>query len=468
MNFKKTLASLIAVMAMLLMILGTSPASAVESDGAAGVTTQGKDSEGFFVGLQNMFRGISPFSHSAEYLDVSVETTHYSVDEVNAGDSVTAYGTWDARHLDPKPGDMFRISVWENLGMLQGQTFSLDGTSKEGLSGTWAQCEFINSHEADCTFTDLAGPHEEIYGEWEFEVVARAAGSTDKPPLTILPGSVELEKSGTIPSRSTVVAGVEHLPGQYVEWTVDITVNSPESILSEPLILTDTFSANQKICVDAPETLDSNGLKKALDFKATSFLDLDYALELVDGQLRLVMEDLGDDSSYHSYEEVRMKYILCTSSGERDPKGMLYINEVSGARAEVSGARAEVEMLWDSWGTGTGDKEPQPSETPEPSPEPTVTPDETPEPTVTPEPTPTSTVEPTVTPSETPEPTVTPEPAPEPTPAPTVEPVVEKKQLAATGANTVWAAVAGLVLLAGGVGIAVRSRLRASGFDTTA
>ena len=125
-------------------------------------------------------------------------------------------------------------------------------------------------------------------------------------------------------------------------------------------------------------------------------------------------------------------------------------------------------MLWDSWGTGTGDKEPQPSETPEPSPEPTVTPDETPEPTVTPEPTPTSTVEPTVTPSETPEPTVTPEPAPEPTPAPTVEPVVEKKQLAATGANTVWAAVAGLVLLAGGVGIAVRSRLRASGFDTTA
>lgn len=452
MNFKKTLASLIAGMAMLLMILGTSPASAVESDGAAGVTTQGKDSEGFFVGLQNMFRGISPFSHSAEYLDVSVETTHYSEEEVNVGDSVTAYGTWDARHLDPKPGDMFRISVWENLGMLPGQTFPLEGTSKSGLFGTWAQCEFINSHEADCTFAELVGMYEEIHGEWEFYVDARAAGSTDNPPLTILPGSVELEKEGDIPSRSTVVAGVEHLPGRYVEWTVDITVNSPESILSEPLILTDTFSANQKICVDAPETLDSNGLKEALAFKTSSVLDLDYALELVDGQLRLVMEDLGDDSSYFGSEEVRMKYILCTSSGERDPKGTMYINEVSGARAEVSGARAEVEMLWDSWGTGTGDKKPQPSETPEPAPtptvEPTVTPDETPEPTVTPEP--------------------SPEPTPEPTPAPTVEPVVEKKQLAATGANTVWAAVAGLVLLAGGVGIAVRSRLRASGFDTTA
>lgn len=524
MNFKKTLASLIAAMAMLLMILGTSPASADENSG--------------------------------ELLPVDVDTTKYDPSEVKVGAPVQVEGTWDATGLDPQPGDFFHIDIWDHLRFASDTEISLAGPSEEGVHFTWAECIVAtpSTTRLECTFTDSVVGHEQIHGTWRQIVTASRTGKTVNPPLTIEGHELEVEKSGRfveIPWGDET--GRKNF--EIIDWHVKVKTEDLGDDWLSPLVIQDTFSDNQRICHPSPESLDSQGLAEALN--------VDYSALLHPDEMNVDIQYEGNNLTFTVAVDEHVEasgtgpmlgvaYELCTASGERDP----YLTEYTNTAFLDNGARAEATVVMDRYAEGTGTGRmlgqieltktvtgPQAEEIltdPEASFQvearwtrngkeevrvADVTPGETTIMARLPMDVPITLSEvgaemttPDITwsdivwsgkgvvdelglsrdatlnlsedvvavqlenqtapdeeglivipePSETPEPSVTPEPTPEPSPVPTVEPVVEKKQLAATGANTVWAAVAGLVLLTGGAGIAARSRLRASGFDTTA
>jgi cell division septation protein DedD len=104
---------------------------------------------------------------------------------------------------------------------------------------------------------------------------------------------------------------------------------------------------------------------------------------------------------------------MFSSIGVSDPSQTIRPVEVQIEFGEHAGSEINVQPIVTVIAAATGESQPNPEPTPDPTPEPEPTPDPTPEPEPTPDPTPE------------PEPTPDPAPEPEPTPDPTPEPVID-------------------------------------------
>ena len=146
------LAAVVAVLTMLVMTLG----------GALQPAQAATPNSGIIVGPASIQRVEDPANGQA-----------------TVGDTLKVTGSWDATDANPQPGDTFTIGLPTELSFPASVPINLVGDG----GAVWGTClTDPGTQSALCTLTDAVLGHDDVKGEWSFEVTAVKA--TDQENVT--------------------------------------------------------------------------------------------------------------------------------------------------------------------------------------------------------------------------------------------------------------------------------------------
>ncbi|WP_187702745.1 DUF5979 domain-containing protein [Dietzia sp. SLG310A2-38A2] len=181
--------------------------------------------------------------------------------------------------------------------------------------------------------------------------------NTSPVGATVRGPSFSSSKNGTLNTTARELAGQIQPAGTTIDWAVEIPGRHLEDV-TEPAVLTDTFSESLTVCQAGDDLKQNLGLRvTARDFLGAAGVnperDLTADTTVVrDGnQLTLTLPRDADAGDYSRELRYRVDYTLCTASGGLDARGTTYGNTIGYYGRELT---QSVRQTWGGGGTGQG------------------------------------------------------------------------------------------------------------------